>query len=459
MTISEKLLKELNRNPVLFKNKAFSPSHFKPKISSRYIKNLKITTDNVIPVLKDEAESEERTKEIIESSYKAVEKQRSKKKRWLSFAFLMINFAVLAIVIVYQVLNEQPVSIADLIWSKINWWWLIIGVLLFMAINFLDAARISLYVKKATGRFRPFLSYKSVVTCRFYDNMTPLATGGQPFQIYYLSKRGINASTASSIPLAKYVVSQVVALFFFATILILNAVLDITAEPTLLILAWIGLTLNLLLIFAVFMLSVSKRVAPRITIRILKLGYKMRLVKDYRATYRKIVGMVQEYNQTFRMLMKNGWLALWQFILSIAFLFASYTIPFVVYCIFNPYDPSVWFNLFVLQVVCDLALGFIPIPGGAGGAEISFGVLFQSYFKTSGGIFLWAMLFWRFFTYYAYLLQGALLLLYDFLIGNRKIKPLLKRFEYEDKRRKDLNTIVEDIDKKSNKKPKRRGGM
>ena len=114
---------------------------------------------------------------------------------------------------------------------------------------------------------------------------------------------------------------------------------------------------------------------------------------------------------------------------------AAYSVPFVVYCMFNPFDLSVWFELAVLQVICDLALCFIPIPGGAGGAELSFAALFAPYFASTQGIFVWAMLFWRIFTYYGYLIQGAFLLLYDFAIGNKKIKPLIEKYEEEDRQR------------------------
>lgn len=431
-------------SPVLYSNKAFSPYRNFKLLNKNVDKNSStITTENVIPHLKEEAEREELTKDLIESSYKSVKQQRSKKKRWTSFIFLMINLAVLVGIFIYQFSNEEPVSFADLLSSKMNWWWLIIGVLLFMIINILDSARISLAMKKATGRWRPFTSYKSTLTCRFYDSITPLATGGQPFQIYYLSKRGLNASTASSVPLAKYVYSQIAFILYTLVILLVTMFGGYIFEPWLVTMAWVGLALNSVLIASVFLLSVSKKTAPRIMIWLLKLGSKLRLVKDYRATFRRVMRTVKEYTSTFKMFMKSGWMAFFQFLISLVYLTACYTVPFVVYCMFHDTATiQIWFELLMLQVICDLAIGFIPLPGGAGTAELSFAVLFSAYF-TQQGIFVWAMLFWRVFTYYGYLIQGALLLLYDFAIGNRKIEPLLQRFKDEDKARaENLNKVV-----------------
>ena len=451
---SEKSVEQVTQNnkitqPILYKNKIFPFARLKKSISFHQKqkastlapneniidKNLQdeiVTTENLIPHLEQEIDKEESTKELIETTLKSVEKQQSNKKKWLSFGFLMLNLAILAGILIYQFSNEEPVSISVLLTSTINWWWLLIAVVVFMLINVVDSMRVSITVKKATGRSRPYLSYKSTLICRFYDSITPLATGGQPFQIYYLAKRGLNASTASSVPLAKYFYSQVTFIIYTLIILFVSFTMDLHINPVLYTLSWVGLVLNVLLIAAVFFLSISKKTAPRIMIWLLKLGAKMHIVKDYRSSFRRVMRTVKEYTTTFKMFMKSGWMALFQFLLSVVYLTLVYSIPFIVYCIFVEFNPSLWFTFLIFQVVCDLELSFIPIPGGAGTAELSFSALFQTYFKDTG-VFVWAILFWRFFTYYAYLLQGALVLLYDFLIGNRKIAPLLQRFKDEDR--------------------------
>ena len=445
--------------PVLYVRKAFSPLHlhkhaYKKSVSKDFTK---ITTENTAEHLEAEAEKESLAKNAINSSYEAVAKQRSTKKRWLSFGFLMLNLVILAIILFFQIRSEGAVSLTDLLASKMNWWWLVVGVLLFLFINVVDSMRIAVSIKKVTGRWRPILSYKSTVICRFYDCVTPLSTGGQPFQIYYLNKRGLNGSTASSVPLSKYVYAQLVFIVYTGIILLISVFAHMPINTFLLTLSWIGLILNALIIFAVFFLSISKKFAPRLMIGILKLGSKMRLVKDYRVTFRKLMRTVKEYTATFKMFMKSGWNAFFQVLLSIIYLTAMYTIPFVIYCMFNTdVTVSIWFQLLVLQVVCDLAISFIPLPGGAGTAELSFGALFSEYFKKSAtGITVWAMLFWRILTYYGYLLQGAILLLYDFLIGNKRIEPLLQKYRMEDRTKvESLHYSNAEILKKSKKSNK-----
>lgn len=437
---------------ILCKDKIFSACHSHPKIFSKNnIKKIEeniqsdtITTENVIPHLLKEAEREIETDAAMESSMQSVKTQRSKKSRWLSAIFLVLNLSILAGILIWQFLNEPPVSLPELLQSKLNWWWLIVAVALFLLINFLDAMRINLAVKKVSGRSRPHTSYKSVAICRYYDALTPLATGGQPFQVYYLNKRGLNASSATSVPLAKYIYSQVTYILFSLIVLLCSSGFIMTTVNSLVVtLCYIGLALNLLLLLAIFFLSISKKVAPRMMFGILKMLKWMHIIKDSRTLFKKVMRIVKEYVSTFRMFMTSGWLMFFEFALSVVLTLATYSIAFVVYCVFCDFDIGLWYTFLTLQLVCDLAISFIPIPGGAGTAEYSYSTIFASYYAAAGAsnIFVWAILLYRIMTYYAYLIQGGIILLYDFTIGNKKIEPMLQRFKDEDRRAKESNLV------------------
>ena len=55
----------------------------------------------------------------------------------------------------------------------------------------------------------------------YYNYVTPLAVGGQPFEIYHLSKHGITGGTAVSLPVATYFMHQLA----FALLGVLSLVL------------------------------------------------------------------------------------------------------------------------------------------------------------------------------------------------------------------------------------------
>jgi len=411
---------------VLYKKQAFLPlktglDKFK-KISS-------FSAPNVAQDIK-QINNEDITKNIMTSANETVNKQRSKKNRWLSFIFLAINIIVLVIILWVQLSSEESVSFAELVTQKINWWWLLLAFGFFMLINISDGMRVWVLVKFSTGRSRPWLSYKSVVVQRFYDAVTPLATGGQAFQVFYLNKRGLSASSATSVPLAKYIYNQFTFLLFVFVIFIIKQAYILTISPVVLTLCYVGLVLNFLLIVSVIFLSVSKKMAPSFMIWLLKIGKKLHIVKDYRRQYVKVMKVVREYVATSRKFMSNIWIIICELFLSIIYMLCTYSIPFLIYVAFgHTFDLQMWVNIMLLAIVCDLAVSFVPIPGGGGVAELSFSALFAGLFTSCAA---WAILFWRILTYYGYLLQGVILMFYDFIFGNKKIQPLLDRFKQEE---------------------------
>ncbi len=438
---------DLQGEKTVLKNiKAVLPCKNKPHFSYR-----RSLDTELLNSLKAESEKEQLTQESMESSLKTVAKQKTKKKRWLSALFLVINLLILVGIFFFQFLNEKPVSIADLVSSKIHWEWLAITVGLFFLDHMLDASRISIALKKLTGRFRPVLSYKSTVCCRFYDSITPLATGGQPFQIYYLNKRGLNASSATSVPLAKFIFSQLVYIIISALVLLLDGralLLGLDVSPIIITMCYIGLGLNLFLVGSVLWLSVSKRIAPKMMLGILKLLKFLHIIKDEKAVFEKVMNGTKEYISTCRMFISSWWVILAEVFASVLFIICHYSIAFGVFCIFCGFDINMWFTFFVVQLACDLAISFIPIPGGAGTAELSFSALCKPMYvaalgASAGGIFVWAILFYRILTYYGFLIQGGFLLLYDFAIGNKKIQPMLERYKSEERRMNDAARLKE----------------
>ena len=61
---------------------------------------------------------------------------------------------------------------------------------------------------------------------------------------------------------------------------------------------------------------------------------------------------------------------------------------------------------FVTTVAVTSAVYFVPTPGNAGAAEGTFFVVFSA---LSSGYVFWAMLIWRFFSYYIYIILGPII--------------------------------------------------
>ena len=100
----------------------------------------------------------------------------------------------------------------------------------FLAIMFLESFRTWLLILKATKISRPIISYKSTAICRYYDCITPFATGGQPFEIFYMNNRGVHGGIATSVPLTKAMFNNVAFIIVSIIVLIFNSDLFVRLE-------------------------------------------------------------------------------------------------------------------------------------------------------------------------------------------------------------------------------------
>ncbi len=414
---------------IYIKYRAFSPL----KENFKYYKSLSTYSTKQIEAETKNATNEEMTQKVLAGSNTAVTKQRSKKKRWLSFGFLILNLIILAVILWYQFSHSNDnVSFEQLFFTELNWWWILVALVLFFLAQVFDSMRIWVLIKRSTGQSRPWLSFKATVTQRFYDSITPLATGGQPFEIFYLNKRGLSASTATSVPLAKYIFSQTFFVAFAFVVILFNAtnIINLQISPVIITMCWIGLSLNVLLILSIILLSVSKKIAPSIMVGLLKLCKKLHFIKDYRRTYAKIMHIVREYITTSRKFFSTPWVFISELLFSLFQNLTYFTIPFCIYTAICGFHAEMWFQLLGVMVACDLTAGFMPLPGGSGVAELSTKSAFTNLFLAVGvssGLGIWAMLLWRIFSYYGVLLEGVLVMFYDYLIGNKKIEKTLAR--------------------------------
>ena len=137
---------------------------------------------------------------------------------------------------------------------------------------------------------------------------------------------------------------------------------------------------------------------------VVKLLAKMHIVKNKNATIAKVEFEVNEYARCVRRVLKTKGLFAKALALSVVFNTFIAMIPFFVLTAFG--GNVDFLPCFVTTVAVTSAVYFVPTPGNAGAAEGTFFVVFSS---LSNGYVFWAMLVWRFFSYYIYLLMGPII--------------------------------------------------
>ena len=364
----------------------------------------------------------------MDENEQAVAKQKSKKSKNINLIFFLVNIGLLAGILISQMSQQEDMSISALINSTFSPALLLFAVFVWFVVQVNDSYRVNLLVKRSSGRSRPFLSFKTNAIGRYYDAITPMSTGGQPFQVFYLKNRGINVAAAISVPMGKYVINQLCLSVVWTVCLIFALTSEGGLTTVLCVVGWV---MNSLLMVAIIILSVNQRVGTKLVVGIMKLLQKMKIIKNYEKSYNQVIKVVTDFQVTLKNFAKDGWTFFKLIFSNLISMILNYSMAFLVYCMMIGYfDFSMWWQMFLLSVMIDMAASFVPLPGGTGVTELSFTALFAGLISPAA-MLTWALIFWRVLTYYIILIQGIVVMAYDNAIGNRKYLWLKKKWELE----------------------------
>lgn len=353
---------------------------------------------------------EEIVEEQLEKVDEKVAKPKSKKKKIWSIISLLLNVS-LVILVFYNFAKEQggiqPLS--TLFANHPKWMFLWIALGLYFVTVLFNTFKFSFLIKNRTGKFRFWFSLKLATIGRYYDLVTPLGTGGQPFEIYYLKKNGYSGDTATAIPLAKYMIWQISFSVLCLVILILYS--SKISSPLVLVMACVGLSITLALFLFVFFMSITKKFGASLVVAVLKLLHKCKIIKNYKVVLVKVLKFVKSYQVCIKSFAKNPFTVIMEIVVTLGSLIANSLIAYFILIAFVEVPSMSWWDIVCYCMICEVAVSFWPLPGGSGAQELSFNALLGSLFPE--GTLFWGILIWRICTYYLYIVQGGVVFIID----------------------------------------------
>jgi hypothetical protein len=265
------------------------------------------------------------------------------------------------------------------------------------------------FCKKINKDFKYSSSFQLTLRTQFFNAVTPFATGGQPYQIYYLKQAGLDYASSTSVVLENFIVYQIALVLLGIIALISNQVFHIFSKVYLLQkLITIGFIMNTLTIVLMFVLAFSKKVSKFLIALGITILTKLHIVKDREKKLKEWDKNITNFNESAKILLNDKSVFIFNIVCNFIALCCLYLIPlFVLYAMgnFNAFLPGVGI---VTSAYIMIIGSFVPIPGGTGGLEYGF-VQFYGNFIT-GGTLSAMMLVWRFITYYFGMIVGAIAL-------------------------------------------------
>lgn len=259
-----------------------------------------------------------------------------------------------------------------------------------------NAARMRILVAGLGARLSGPAAVGTVISAEFAGVATPASTGWAATYILLLRRSGLRVGHGAAV----VAVDQLTDLLFFATAVPLALALlafrgGISHPPGLLMLS-LGLVLG-----GVALMAVTLR-HYRVVVRLI--GRFMKRVPRLRGVRYRVARWLVQFRASIRLLLTMGWARLFAlYLLCVAHWMLRYGVLPVLLWFMRESVP--WSYLFLAQGLMLFAGHLTFLPGGGGGVEVSFGALLRPYLDPV--TLTVAVLLWRFFTFYWYLIAGA----------------------------------------------------
>ncbi len=323
------------------------------------------------------------------------------KKKIISFILILLA----ASLVLYFSLKDDYDTIVNTIFS-INKIWLIIAFVFLFIYYGLRA----LCIKKIARKFKSDYTFKNalrmVLETNFFHAITPFATGGQPYEVYSLSKTGIKVTDSISISIGNFITYQIALVSLGLVAIISNLMFNIIEASLLKGLIILGFIINFLVIVILLWITISKKTDRNILYILIDIGGKLKLIKKPEYKKDQLREYLSDFTKGCEVLFESK---LDMFVLIIYHLVALlllYLIPFALFIGVNVNIKLT--DVIVIMSYVMLIGSFVPIPGGTGGLEYGFVAFFSKYIVGSKVNAM--MLVWRFITYYFGLILGSIVL-------------------------------------------------
>lgn len=327
------------------------------------------------------------------------------RKNWLVLTtMLLLGIGIFAYSL--RDTNLQEIS-ADL--ATMNWGWFMVALLCICLYLFFEGVTVKIFMANRYPHFTWKDALRLPLIEQLFNGITPFSTGGQPAQLVAMLQSGVDGGIASSVLLMKFVVFQSMIVVNFVISLLIGFHYIEEKLHVLSLLVIFGFVIHLSVIVALLMVMYWYNFTKRLMNVVIK--PVQWFVQEQR--YQEIKDSLNEkvdsfYQESIKMKSEYGKLAKVA-VVTILQLMAYYIIPYFILLALNVHGVSLIMAM-SLHTLIFMIISLFPIPGGTGGAEYSFTVLFTSFTASHSKLVL-AMLLWRILTYYFGMFAGMFALM------------------------------------------------
>ena len=244
----------------------------------------------------------------------------------------------------------------------------------------------------------------------YYSNITPSSAGGQPMQVNSLRKAGIPVGYGTMTATIRFACNQFAICAMSMTFWLLNRNFVLQQLGDKVWLARLGWMINFAGVPLCLMAAYQRNLIQRISNWMIRLGVKIHLVKNEEAAVATTTNVLDTYHAALMDLARRPLQIMVQLLCSCFSMLGLIGAIYFVYHAFG-FSGTPWYHLLTVSFLLYISASYTPLPGASGAQEGGF-LLYYDGIIPGDRIGL-ALLVWRFFTYYMFLIVGVVMVIWE----------------------------------------------
>ena len=345
----------------------------------------------------------------------------------------LVFFVLLIIFTFWYIFKDQDLNELRNCLQSANLLYVFMGFLLMLGSYLMESTNIRcILISLGEKKFSIFRAFKYTAIGAFFSAITPGSTGGQPAEVYYMTKDKIKATNGT--------LSMLLELCSFQISSILLSIICGILNPSLLKdgIFWfyiLGIIVNGCALTGMLLAMFSNKLTKKFIDFVIKMMIKTK-VKGYEKKKIKLEEGLNQYIESAKYIKENKMV----FVKSILRVFIQvvlyHSIPYFIYRSFGLNELG-YFDLFSMQAILYTTVAAIPVPGSIGVSETLFMKLYGVAFSKT--LLSGAMLLFRFVSFYIYIMIFSVIV----IVNATKTKNTLGEID------KDIKEIEKDFDKET----------
>ncbi len=328
---------------------------------------------------------------------------------------LIASFSVIAVAVVFSKSGNIFKQIVDFPVREVFF-----ECALFFAIFLIDSVRTLVLSFFLDEKVNWKTAFSNSVLGYFFTYITPFSAGGQPYQIWHLSKWGMNTEKASAIILTRW--SNMLIFLSISSLILARKYLSYIR---------IGIPLMSRILWLVILMSVTVSLGmvffflvPKLGKGFLALLKKWNFVtwifkifkKDSKSSLNALSKRMDEFYASMKLLWKKKpWLVIFDESMGVLDLLVLYYILYRAITVSSQtssasFALSFW-NLSAIFILLSFVIYYVPTPGSSGGVEGGFYAVLSLYGNSAA--VMTGVLMWRLATYYVPILFGFVVMIFE----------------------------------------------